>query len=46
MGLMGNRYKILGGKTQGKRPLRRPRLKWEVRIRMDIFRFVSNCLGK
>jgi hypothetical protein len=34
---MGERrgvYKILVGKPEGKRPLRRPRLKWEVNIRI------------
>ena len=29
-------YKILTGKTTGKRPLGRPRLRWEDNIRMDL----------
>jgi hypothetical protein len=27
-------YRVLVGKPEGKRPLRRPRLKWEVNIRI------------
>jgi hypothetical protein len=29
-------YKVLVGKPEGKRPLRRPRCRWEDVIRMDI----------
>jgi hypothetical protein len=29
-------YKVLVGKPEGKRPLRRPRRRWEDGIRMDI----------
>jgi hypothetical protein len=29
-------YKVLMGKPEGKRPLGRPRCKWEYRIRMDL----------
>jgi hypothetical protein len=29
-------YKVLVGKPEGKRPLRRPRRSWEDRIRMDL----------
>jgi hypothetical protein len=29
-------YKILVGKSEGKRPLRAPRRKWENNIKMDI----------
>jgi hypothetical protein len=29
-------YKILVGKPEGKRPLRRPRCRWEDGIRMDL----------
>jgi hypothetical protein len=29
-------YKVLVGKREGKRPLRRPRHKWEDGIRMDL----------
>jgi hypothetical protein len=31
-----NVYKILVGKPEGKRPLRRPRCRWENNIRMDL----------
>jgi hypothetical protein len=31
-------YKVLVGKPEGKRPLRRPRHKWEDGIRMDLKR--------
>jgi hypothetical protein len=33
---MKNAYKILVGKPDGKRQLRRPRHKWEDNIRMDL----------
>jgi hypothetical protein len=36
---MGERqgvYKVLVGKTAGKRPLRRPRYRWEDSIKMDL----------
>jgi hypothetical protein len=29
-------YKVLEGKPEGKRPLGRPRRRWEGRIKMDI----------
>jgi hypothetical protein len=29
-------YKVLVGKPEGKRPLVRPRCRWEYRIRMDL----------
>jgi hypothetical protein len=31
-----NAYRILVGKPEGKRPLGRPRLRWEDNIRMDL----------
>jgi hypothetical protein len=31
-----NAYRILVGKPQGKRPVGRPRLRWENNIKMDI----------
>jgi hypothetical protein len=31
-----NVYRVLMGKPEGKRPLGRPRSKWEYRIRMDL----------
>jgi hypothetical protein len=33
---MSNAYKILVGKPEGNRPLRRPRNRWEYHIRMDL----------
>ena len=36
---MGERrgvYRVLMGKPEGKRPLRRPRLRWENNIKMDL----------
>jgi len=29
-------YRVLVGKTEGKRPLRRPRRRWEDNIKMDL----------
>jgi hypothetical protein len=31
-----NAYRILAGKPEGKRPLGRPRLRWEDNIKMDL----------
>jgi hypothetical protein len=36
MGEMRNAYSILVGKPEGKRPLERPRSRWEDDIRMDL----------
>jgi hypothetical protein len=36
MGEMRNTYKILVGKPEGKRPLGRPKRRWEDNIRMDL----------
>jgi hypothetical protein len=36
MGEKRNVYKVLVGKPEGKRPLERPRHRWEDRIRMDV----------
>jgi hypothetical protein len=36
MGGMKNSYKILVGKYEGKRPLRRPRHRWEDNTRMAV----------
>jgi hypothetical protein len=36
MGEKGNEYRILVGKSEGKRPLGRPRRRWEDNIRMDL----------
>jgi hypothetical protein len=31
-----NVYRVLVGKSRGKRPLRRPRCRWEDNIKMDL----------
>jgi hypothetical protein len=36
MGEMRNAYRILVVKTERKRPLRRPRCRWEDNIRIDV----------
>jgi hypothetical protein len=36
MGEKRNVYKILMGKSEGKRPIRRPRHRWEDGIKMDL----------
>jgi hypothetical protein len=36
MGEMRNAYKVLVGKPEGKRPLRRPRHRWEDSTRLDL----------
>jgi hypothetical protein len=36
MGAKRNAYRILMGKPEGKRPLGRPRRRWEDNIRMDL----------
>jgi hypothetical protein len=36
MGEVRNAYNILAGKPEGKRPLRRPRHRWEDNIIMDL----------
>jgi hypothetical protein len=36
MGEERNVYRVLIGKSEGKRPLGRPRHRWEVGIRMDL----------
>jgi hypothetical protein len=40
MGAMRNAYNILVEKSEGKRPLGRPRHKWEYNIRMDLTEIV------
>jgi hypothetical protein len=37
-------YKVLVGKPRGKRPLRRPRSKWEDGIRMDLREIGCVCV--
>jgi hypothetical protein len=36
MGLKGKAYRLLVGKTEGKKPLGRPRRRWVNNIRMDL----------
>jgi len=36
IGEIGNAYSILGGKPEGKRPLVRPRSRWEDNIKMNL----------
>jgi hypothetical protein len=36
MGKERNMYRVLMGKPEGKRPLRRPRRRWQNGIRMDL----------
>jgi hypothetical protein len=36
-------YRVLVGKTEGKRPLRRPRRRWEDYIRMDLQEVGCGC---
>jgi hypothetical protein len=42
MGEMRNSYKILVGKTEGKRPLGRSRRRWEDNITMDLRKIGRN----
>jgi hypothetical protein len=37
-------YKVLVGKPEGKRPLGRPRRRWEDGIRMDLREIVLGCV--
>jgi hypothetical protein len=37
-------YKVLVGKPKGKRPLRRPRCRWEYGIRMDLREIGLGCV--
>jgi len=45
MGEMRNAYSILAGKSEGKRPLRRPRRRWEDNIRKDLGEIVWEGAG-
>jgi hypothetical protein len=38
-------YRILVGKPEGKRPLGRPRLRWEDNVRMDLQEVGCGCEG-
>jgi hypothetical protein len=37
-------YRVLVGKPEGRRPLRRPRLRWEDNIRMDLREVGCGCV--
>jgi hypothetical protein len=43
MGEMKNAYNIFVGKPEGKKPLGRPRRRWENNIRMDLRESVGSC---
>jgi hypothetical protein len=43
MGKGTNVYRVLVGKPEGKRPLERPRCRWEDGIKMDLGRLVGGC---
>jgi hypothetical protein len=43
MGEMRNAYNILVGIFEGKRPLGRPRHRWEDNIRMELKNRVESC---
>jgi hypothetical protein len=43
MGEGRNVYRVLVGKSEGKRPLERPRYRWENGIKMDLRRLVGLC---
>jgi hypothetical protein len=43
MGEGGGVYRVLVGKPKGKRPLGRPRLRWEDNVRMDLQEVVCGC---
>ena len=37
-------YRVLMGKPEGKRPLRRPRHRWEDKIKMDLQEIGCGCM--
>ena len=39
----GGVHRVLVGKPEGKRPLGRPRRRWEDNIKMDVQRVVGSC---
>ena len=43
MGQGRGRHRVLVGKPEGKRPLGRPRLRWEDNIKMDLQEVVGGC---
>jgi hypothetical protein len=44
MGEKRNVYRLLAGKTEGKRPLGRPRRKWIDNIKMDLLEIGLNVM--
>jgi hypothetical protein len=38
-------YRVLVGKREGRRPLGRPRRRWEDNIRMDLWEVACGCVG-
>jgi hypothetical protein len=44
MGEKMNTYRILVGKSEGKRPLRRPRLRWVDNIKIDLREIGWECM--
>jgi hypothetical protein len=43
MGGMKNAYNFLVGNSEGKRSLRRPRMRWEDNIKMDVNEITWAC---
>jgi len=43
MGELRNAYTVLVRKPRGKRPLGRPRCRWEDSIRMDVGKYSGRC---
>ena len=43
MGVRRGVYRVLVGKPEGKRPLGRPRLRWEANIKMDLQEVGRGC---
>jgi hypothetical protein len=44
MGERRGAYRVLVGKPEGRRPLGRPRLRWEDNIRMDLREVECGCV--